>query len=277
MSKNRWITLRCSAEIDDFQRDHPNAFLLLCQIARRARWDRKPCEISGLKFGEAFIGDFASAGLKSEKIYRGAKGAIKRSGYAAFRAATTGATKAADGRARRGTIATLLSTKIFKIAVEDKGGSKGDKKDERTGDTRGDIEGSQRATKQTDHNKDSTSSVDDGDGLPDEVEFWNTHPELPRVLSMNPGRWRKLRAIREVPEWPEGWRRAIGKLAASEFATGKRNGWKANFDFLIRPDKFAAILDGAYDDHAPRNPVRKPAGVSAAAFSLNTPVSVDDL
>lgn len=90
---------------------HPTAFLLLTQIAMRARWKNEPCPVTGLKKNEAFIGDFRAAGLRSEKAYRNAKEQLKRVGLCGFRRATQGA--------KRGTIAILLNEEIFSISQDE--------------------------------------------------------------------------------------------------------------------------------------------------------------
>ena len=90
---------------------HPTAFLLLTQIAMRARWKNEPCPVTGIKKNEAFIGDFRAAGLRSEKAYRNAKEQLKRVGLCGFRRATQGA--------KRGTIAILLNEEIFSISQDE--------------------------------------------------------------------------------------------------------------------------------------------------------------
>lgn len=108
----RWIALHCGDDTDSLIENHPNAFLLLVQIAKRAKW--KPCSITKLKAGQAMIGDWRSAGLPSEKAYRHAKEILANCRLAAF-----------EGRAR-GTIATLMDTRIFSITNDDKGGQRGE-------------------------------------------------------------------------------------------------------------------------------------------------------
>ncbi len=109
---SRWVALHCSEEADELQSRHPNAFLLLCQIARRAKW--KDCSITKLKAGEAFIGDWKDAGLPSEKAYRYAKKVLLDAGLVAFRGAS------------KGTVATLTSSVVFSIAKDTKGGQEGE-------------------------------------------------------------------------------------------------------------------------------------------------------
>lgn len=103
MNPSRWIALHCSEDADTLQSRHPNAFLLLSQIARRARFTE--CKITGLKVGEAEIGDWKRAGLKSENVYRTAKSVLQKAGLVAFR--TT----------NKGTIATLCNSAIYSVTA----------------------------------------------------------------------------------------------------------------------------------------------------------------
>ena len=65
-----WIALHRGEFGDIIQENYPCAFLLLTQIAKRARID--PCTIRGLKQGEAMIGDFKKAGIPTRQKYRSA-------------------------------------------------------------------------------------------------------------------------------------------------------------------------------------------------------------
>lgn len=97
-----WLTYHRSQEADELQAKHPNAFLLLCQIARRARLI--PCPVTGLEIGQAYIGDYRQAGIQSERQYRTAKNTLKTRGFSTFKATS------------KGTIATLLEQGIFSLS-----------------------------------------------------------------------------------------------------------------------------------------------------------------
>jgi len=105
--KTNFVGLHRGEEVNALQKNHPSAFLLLCLIARRARYRKEPCKITGLRFGQAFIGDYKEAGLKSESSYRRAKDRLKLGELCAFVGKKTGA--------NRGTVATLLPQGIFSI------------------------------------------------------------------------------------------------------------------------------------------------------------------
>ena len=82
----------------------PKAFLLLTQIALRARYSSERDPITGLGYGQAQIGDFEKAGLTTESEYRHAKKTLEETGLATF-AGTS-----------KGTIATLTNTEVFSIS-----------------------------------------------------------------------------------------------------------------------------------------------------------------
>lgn len=143
-----WIAMYRSEETGMLQERHPAAFLLLCQIAQRARWRREPCAITGLGYAQAMIGDWKRAGLKSGKSYRHAMGVLQRAGLVAFRGAN------------KGTIATLLDTRIFRIEVEETGEQGGEPTDEPRGAVKGERRGEPGATKKTDRRK-TLDKIDD--------------------------------------------------------------------------------------------------------------------
>lgn len=101
---SRWIAMHCGEETEALVSQHPNAFLLLAQIARRAKW--KDCPITKLKAGQAFIGDWASAGIPTEMAYRHAKKVLLDCQLATFQGTN------------KGTVATLANSTIFSVSEE---------------------------------------------------------------------------------------------------------------------------------------------------------------
>jgi hypothetical protein len=71
-------------------------------IALRVRW--KDCQITGLRAGQAFIGDWRMAGLDTEAEYRHAKKILTRCELVTFRGTN------------KGTIATLVSPRVYSIS-----------------------------------------------------------------------------------------------------------------------------------------------------------------
>lgn len=96
----------------------------------------------------------------------------------------------------------------------------------------------------------STSST-----LPDIALIWNQEirDPLARVRGIDPrGKRGKAASARwDATPDPEFWRQVIAKVKASSFCTGSNDrGWKANFDWLIKPDTADKILEGQYDDRS---------------------------
>jgi len=153
MNPSRFIALHCGDATQTLLSDYPNAFLLLAQIAMRAKW--KDCPITGLKAGQAFIGDWKKAGLRSRKIYQMSIERLEKCKLAVFQGYN------------RGTLATLTGSTIFSITKDAKGhpeGKLGDNKGTpggHLGDTNHTdtlITQSTRSTKHT-HNKATIEEV----------------------------------------------------------------------------------------------------------------------
>lgn len=136
---SRWIALHCGEDVDALQENYPNAFLLLCQIARRARW--KDCLITGMREGEAFIGDWKTAGLPSRKAYEVAKERLTKCGLVSFKGGN------------KGTVATLLNTTIFSISNDVKG-----EQEEQPRGNQGASKGNPGGTNHTDTQKTQTQN-----------------------------------------------------------------------------------------------------------------------
>jgi hypothetical protein len=97
-----WLCYYRTSEADELQARHPNAFLLLCQIARRARLTH--CPVTGLQVGQALLGDYRQAGIQTERKYRTAKNTLKKRGFSTFK------------KTNKGTIATLLEQGVFSLS-----------------------------------------------------------------------------------------------------------------------------------------------------------------
>lgn len=52
----------------------------------------------------------------------------------------------------------------------------------------------------------------------------------------------------------DGWNECLKKVGNSEFLTGSnKNGWKADFDFIVTESKFTKIMEGSYDNKKQSN------------------------
>lgn len=84
----------------------------------------------------------------------------------------------------------------------------------------------------------------------DLVGLWNSNcGPLPRISKLTAKR--NIAINKRLSEEPDlkTWETAIKKLAVSSFACGdNKQGWKANIDFLLRPDSLVKILEGQYDN-----------------------------
>jgi hypothetical protein len=115
-----FIKLIRSQKADWLQENHPNAFLLLCLIAKRAR--RYSDHMDGLEIGDAHIGDYAKAGIETEMKYRTAKKIlidlkiikIKQT----CRKRKNATTKTTTEMATYGTLVTLIDSSIYDINHE---------------------------------------------------------------------------------------------------------------------------------------------------------------
>lgn len=92
-------------KVDELMKFSPAAFLLVTQIARRARRDSSGLNPHSLAVGEALIGDCKSIGLTDQK-YRTAKKHLEKCKIATFRATN------------KGTVATLCDSSIYNINAE---------------------------------------------------------------------------------------------------------------------------------------------------------------
>jgi hypothetical protein len=99
-----FIALHRSEETDTLQEKHPDAFLLLAQIARRARWS--DCRIEGLTIGQAFVGDWKKAGIATIGKYKNAKKVLEKAQIATFKGTN------------KGTVATLIDQRVFSFNAE---------------------------------------------------------------------------------------------------------------------------------------------------------------
>ncbi len=114
-----------SPESEYLQENHPNAFLLLCTIARRAR--RYSGLPDGLEIGEAHIGDYHKSGIESERQYRTAKDILIKRGHIKICETCRNRKKSTTGETTRGTLVKILKSDIWDINAK----VKDDRRDDR--------------------------------------------------------------------------------------------------------------------------------------------------
>lgn len=122
---SRFIKFIPSEESSYLMRNHPNAFLLLCLIAERAR--RVAGNIDGLQTGDAILGDYEAAGL-TRKQYRTALDHLVELGLIKI---IYNGKKFQNGEKRaikmaiKGTLVNILNSRIWDINPDEEGQQKG--------------------------------------------------------------------------------------------------------------------------------------------------------
>lgn len=85
------------------------------------------------------------------------------------------------------------------------------------------------------------------------VDLWNKYTDkvFPKVESISPASTRFKQAIERWKEHPDEkfWWAAIMKMNKSSFHRGQNDRkWVASFEFFVKPDAAAKILEGKCDD-----------------------------
>ena len=205
MAATRFIALHCGDEAQALLENHPNAFLLLSQIAMRAKW--KDCPITGMKAGEAFVGDWKKAGLHSEKSYRHAKKVLTECKIAAFKGAS------------KGTVATLMDTRIFSVSMNTGAD---------TGADEGRARGGQGATNHTDTQNTLTPFALDGASSPPSLKIsWNADSGFSGITDHDRSGWLEAfpavninRQLAAMSEWLKSNPAKSKKSQWRKFITG---------------------------------------------------------
>jgi hypothetical protein len=82
------------------------------------------------------------------------------------------------------------------------------------------------------------------------MEAWNVMAKpagIPTARSLTDSRKRSLKARLQDPDWRDSWREALEAIPSRPFLLGNGpRGWKADFDFFLRPDSVNAILEDKY-------------------------------
>ena len=88
----------------------------------------------------------------------------------------------------------------------------------------------------------------------DVVAAWCAAPGLPRIRNLSDKRRRGLAARIKDAFFVEHFREAITKISESKFCLGDNDrGWKADFDFLLKPGVIEKVIEGKYDNRALRS------------------------
>ena len=95
---------------------------------------------------------------------------------------------------------------------------------------------------------------EDGDGDDKQAvpALWNSLSELPKTRVLTNGRKKHLQARMSEPFFRENWKSAIHRILESPFLTGaNERGWRADFDWFLKPDSVPRIMEGKYDAKTP--------------------------
>jgi hypothetical protein len=84
------------------------------------------------------------------------------------------------------------------------------------------------------------------------LSLWNSRNELAKVRSFTQNRKRAIKARMNDPFFRQNWKEAFQRMLESPFLTGTNDkGWRADFDWFIKPDSVPRIMEGKYDRKAP--------------------------
>lgn len=90
------------------------------------------------------------------------------------------------------------------------------------------------------------------------VDAWNVMAEkcgLSTILKLTDSRKTHLKERLEDPIFQKGWKEAIDTIPKRSFLLGENDrGWKASFDFFLRPDSVVKIIEGHYQNQKPTAP-----------------------
>ena len=96
-------------------------------------------------------------------------------------------------------------------------------------------------------------------------DAWNLTDGLPKCLLISDQRRRSLAVRLKDPFFVANWPAALVRVAASDFARGLTGGtWRVDFDFFIKPNSVAKIMEGKYDGTKPETTV------AAKVFTKNS-------
>lgn len=83
------------------------------------------------------------------------------------------------------------------------------------------------------------------------VRTWNAKTNLPKIVSVTKTRKAKLKErFKELPKPKrETWEAIVDRVSKSQFLLGANSrGWKADIDFMLRPESWVKVIEGKYDD-----------------------------
>ena len=216
----------------------PSAFLLLAQIAMRARRNGD-FNADGLKSGEAKVGDFKAIGLTQGK-YRRAKKKLEEARFATFQP-TNG-----------GTVARLSDSRIWDINLSNDSEPASDRttNQRRMGDELATTNKKIRSTKNV---RSSTPSAPFSSVIDIYQEL--LVPPLAHLAALTEERrdvlrerWLQVRG--ETKDQKLDWfKRYFRRVQQSDFLRNGTEKWKPDFDWLMKQENLVKVLEGRYDNN----------------------------
>jgi hypothetical protein len=218
-----FLKLMKNKETMELATNAPNAFLLLLQIAWRAK-RTNDFNAHGLTIGQALVGDYKSIGL-TEQRYRTAKGLLETWGFATFKGTN------------KGTVANLINSRVFDINEEGKGRAKGRSRDEQ-----------ETTNKKYKKEKNTDRTVCPYESI---VGLFNSMlPDLPHVDLITDERKKTIKArwmTSDKTQSLDWWKEFFSHVGQSDFLMGRaKDSFCASFDWITKKSNFVKIIEGNY-------------------------------
>ena len=218
-----FLKLMKTKETKELLKSAPNAFLLLTQIALRAK-RTNDFNVHGLKIGQALVGDYKSIGL-TERKYRTAKAQLETWGFATFKGTN------------KGTIANLINSRVFDINEECKRRTERRPSDEQ--------ETTIKNIKKEKNTHRGVCPYESIVGLFNEVL-----PDLPHVDLITDERKKTIKArwmTSDKTQSLDWWKEFFSLVGRSDFLMGRaKDDFRASFDWIIKKSNFVKIIEGNY-------------------------------
>jgi len=108
------------------------------------------------------------------------------------------------------------------------------------------------------------------------VERWNKIPRVRPCKKVTEARRKAFKARAGDAGWLDDLPEALDRVAKSQFCTGQGDrGWRADVDWLLRPDTITKLMEGKYDDLTGRphgtGQGRRPGGTVATRSPARVP------
>lgn len=207
-------------EADFLALRHPNAFILLYFIARRAR--RKSGMADGLSIGQCHIGDYKSYGL-TESEYRTAKKILCDRKIIKILETCRNRKKSTTGVTTYGTLIELLDSKVWDINSK----MNDDRNDDRIATGSRPVDEEQDRERKRKKEKENITTPTPSFSVPSKIKFREfvelTQQEHDSLLAKNGAEFLSL-----MLDTLDAYKGSSGKKYDSDFHTMKQGGWVVN-------------------------------------------------